>query len=258
MELMAPVDGGEVWAEDTGGHGLPLVLLHPGVGDSAFWDPILPRLTQRHRVIRYDARGYGRSPKPTTAFSLAGDLTAVLDHFALDRAVLAGSSMGGSAALNVALDSPARIAGLALVGPGVTGYEGLVSPDLMARIEVLAKAGDMDGLIAFSLRTWGALGKDGDPQAVAQLRSAIPAWFSNFLLLTRDAPAFDRLGELRVPCVLALGEHDQPEVVRCNEEMAERIPGCRLVRLTESDHYAPLREPEKVADLIMELCAGLT
>ncbi|MEV8473752.1 alpha/beta hydrolase [Streptomyces sp. NPDC051173] len=257
MELTAPVTGGTVWAEDSGGDTLPLVLLHPGVGDSAFWDPILPRLTQRHRVIRYDVRGYGRSPKTTTAFSLAGDLTAVLDHFGLDRVVLAGSSMGGSAALNVALDSPARVAGLALVGSGVTGYEGLFSRDLMARIEVLAKAGDMDGLIALSLRTWAAVGKDGDPQAVALLRSAIPAWFSNHPHLTRDAPAFDRLGELRVPCVLALGEHDQPEVVRCNEEMAERIPGCRLVRLAESDHYPTLREPEKVADLILELCAGL-
>ncbi|WP_344118361.1 alpha/beta hydrolase [Streptomyces blastmyceticus] len=258
MELMVPVDGGEVWADDSGGDDLPLVLLHPGVGGSAFWDPILPRLTRQHRVIRYDVRGYSRSPRTTTRFSLLGDLTAVLDHFGLDRAILAGSSMGGATAIDFALNAPTRVAGLALVGPGVTGYEGLASPELMAQIEVLAKAGDMDGLVALALRTWAAAGPDPDPQATALLRSAIPAWFTNHPHLTPGAPAFDRLGELDVPCVLAVGERDQPEVVRCNEDMAARIPGCRLVRLTESDHYPTLREPEKVADLVLEFCADVS
>lgn len=55
-----------------------------------------------------------------------------------------------------------------------------------------------------------------------------------------------------MPCVLALGEHDDPEVVRCNEEMAARVPGCRLVRLSGSDHFPALREPDAVADLILE------
>src|SRR5580658_3242771 len=61
MELAIPVRGGEVWAEDTG-DGRPLVPMHPGWGDAAIWDPILGRLAARYRVIRYDARGYGRSP----------------------------------------------------------------------------------------------------------------------------------------------------------------------------------------------------
>lgn len=60
---MVSVKDGEVWADDSGGDGLPLVLLHPGVGDSSVWDKVMPRLVRRHRVIRYDARGYGRSPR---------------------------------------------------------------------------------------------------------------------------------------------------------------------------------------------------
>src|SRR6185437_15317555 len=54
---MIAVDGGEVWADDSGGDGPPLVLLHPGVGDSRIWEPVLPALTASYRVIRYDARG---------------------------------------------------------------------------------------------------------------------------------------------------------------------------------------------------------
>jgi 3-oxoadipate enol-lactonase len=61
-ETMVAVDGGEVWADDSGGDGPPLVLLHPGVGDSRIWEPLLPALTPSYRVLRYDARGFGRSP----------------------------------------------------------------------------------------------------------------------------------------------------------------------------------------------------
>jgi hypothetical protein len=82
-ETMIAVDGGEVWADDSGGGGAPVVLLHPGVGDSRIWEPVLPALTASWRVIRYDARGFGRSPAPAVKFSLLADLITVLDYFGL-------------------------------------------------------------------------------------------------------------------------------------------------------------------------------
>ncbi|MEU8551957.1 alpha/beta hydrolase [Streptomyces roseoverticillatus] len=263
---MVSVRDGEVWADDSQGEGkgehreaggLPLVLLHPGVADSRVWDPVLPRLVERHRVIRFDVRGYGHSPAPTAKFSVVEDLVAVLDHFGLSRVALVGSSMGGAAAVNLALADPARVAALALLVPGVTGYEGLAVSGFMTELERLATAGDMDGLVALTLRTFGAAGTDGDDaQAADHVRSAVRAWFTNHPHQVTDAPAFDRLGELAVPCLLALGELDQPEVIRCNEEMAARIPGCRLVRLRGSDHLPTLREPDTVASLILETCEG--
>ena len=75
---MIAVDGGEVWTDDSGGDGPPLVLLHPGIGDSRIWEPVLPALAASYRVIRYDARGFGRSPAPTAKFSLLADLIRYL------------------------------------------------------------------------------------------------------------------------------------------------------------------------------------
>jgi pimeloyl-ACP methyl ester carboxylesterase len=49
METMVKVDGGTVWADDTGGPGAPVVLLHPGVGHSRIWEPVMPRLAARYR-----------------------------------------------------------------------------------------------------------------------------------------------------------------------------------------------------------------
>src|SRR5690349_24088527 len=92
---MIAVDGGEVWTDDSGGDGPPLVLLHPGVGHSRIWEPVLPALTASYRVIRYDARGYGRSPAAAVEFSMLADLIAVLRYYGLDRAAFVGSSPTG-------------------------------------------------------------------------------------------------------------------------------------------------------------------
>ena len=78
-ELIVPVNGGEIWAEDTGGDGTPLVLIHPDWGDADIWSRLTGLLSGRFRVIRYDDRGFGRSPAPAVPFSRADDLRAVLD-----------------------------------------------------------------------------------------------------------------------------------------------------------------------------------
>ncbi|MFF4270990.1 alpha/beta fold hydrolase [Streptomyces sp. NPDC001536] len=257
METMVRVKDGEVWAEDTGGDGVPVVLLHPGIADSRCWEPVLPGLAARHRVIRYDARGFGRSPNPTASYSLAEDLRAVLDHFGVGRAVLVGTSMGGVTAVSGALNEPSRVAGLVLLVPGITGYPDLEDPELTARIAELATAGNMAGLLALSLETWAAAGTPPDAEAAEWLRAAIPAWFTTYGHQTEDPPAFPRLGELTMPCTLLLGEKDTARTVRCNEAMAAAIPDCHLVRLPDCDHLPTLRAPEVVRDLVLELCAKL-
>jgi 3-oxoadipate enol-lactonase len=72
-------------ADDSEGGGPPVVLLHPGVGDSRIWKPVLLALTASYRGIRYDPRGFGRSPASAVKFSLLADLITVLGYYGLDR-----------------------------------------------------------------------------------------------------------------------------------------------------------------------------
>ncbi|MER5938546.1 alpha/beta fold hydrolase [Streptomyces sp. NPDC001928] len=257
MGHMVQVKGGEVWAQDSGsddGARPPVVLLHSGVGDSRLWDPVLPGLPAGQRVIRYDARGFGNSPAPTVSYSQAEDLRSVLDHFELPRVVLVGTSMGGRTAIDLALSDPGRVAALGLLVSGVNGYDGLESAEVTEEIGRLATARDMEGLVAFALGLWGGAGPDPDPEAEFMVRAAIPAWFTTYGHEIEGAPAFGRLGELDLPCTVLLGEKDQPEVIRCNEAMAESIPGCLLVRHPDCDHFPTLRAPRDVARLVTELC----
>jgi pimeloyl-ACP methyl ester carboxylesterase len=244
------VDGGELWVGDTGGDGPPMVLLHPGIGDSTIWEPILPRLAERYRVVRYDVHGYGRSAPSTAPYRLLDNLVAVLDHLALRRVHLVGCSIGGNTAVGLALAQPERVTGLVLLCPGISGYPQPEEPELVAEYTALGEAGDIEGLVAVAAREWAAAG--AGEAVLAQLRSAVPAWISEEEFQLDDEPIFDRLGQLTVPTVLMVGDLDRPPLIASNEAAAARIPGCRLIRMPGVDHMPQLRVPDLVASTIIE------
>ena len=104
-----------------------------------------------HDVIAYDARGHGQSD-PGEAYTyelLAADLLAVLDQTGVERAVLAGASMGAHTAIKVALDAPERVAGLVVLTPGFEP-EDHAHPTVLARWDALAaglREGGVDGFV---------------------------------------------------------------------------------------------------------------
>jgi 3-oxoadipate enol-lactonase len=249
-ETMVAVDGGEVWADDGGGDGPPLVLLHPGVGDSRIWEPLLPALTKSYRVIRYDARGYGRSPAPAVKFTLLTDLIAVLDHYGLDRVAIVGCSQGGGSALALALKQPARVSALVLLCPGIPGFAWPDEPDdeLKAEFGRAMQAGDVDAIAGLVQRTWGAAG--ATEAAMEQFRSAARAYLASGDLMREDPPVLDRLGQIAVPASLLVGDLDYPPLIASNRQAAARIPGCQLTVVPGMDHLPPLRDPDLVLTII--------
>src|SRR5207237_4537614 len=103
------------------GEGPPVVLVHAGICDSRMWDPQWESFRRAHRVVRYDLRGFGRSPLVPGRYSPPGELIAPLDELALGPAALVGASMGGGISLQVAVARPDLVSALVLVGSGVRG-----------------------------------------------------------------------------------------------------------------------------------------
>jgi pimeloyl-ACP methyl ester carboxylesterase len=247
---MIAVDGGEVWADDSGGDGPPLVLLHPGVGDSRIWEPLLPALTESYRVIRYDARGYGRSPAPAVKFTLLTDLIAVLDHYGLDHVAIVGCSQGGGSGLALALEQPARVSALVLLCPGIPGFAWPDEPDDGTEAEYTRamQAGDVDTIAGLVQRIWGAAGSTDAVRE--QFRSAARAYIASGDLMQEDPPVLDRLGEIKAPASLLVGDLDYPPLIESNRQAAARIPGCQLTVVPGMDHLPPLRDPGLVLTII--------
>jgi 3-oxoadipate enol-lactonase len=245
VEQLINVRDGSVWAEDTGGGLPPVVLLHPGVGDSRIWDPVWERLAGRHRLIRYDVRGFGRSAPPAGRFSRLDDLRRVLDRLGVGPALFAGCSMGGGTALDLALAEPERVRGMVLACPGISGappaHDPGDEPD----------SADPEVFVEQGVARWARAGRD--PLVVDLLRSAVRFWLNWGDTLADDGDAWSRLEEVAVGSVLLLGDLERPSFVPACVEAAGRIPGCRLVRLPGADHFVPLRAPGAVVEALRSL-----
>jgi pimeloyl-ACP methyl ester carboxylesterase len=241
------IDTGEVRlfaAED--GAGIPVVLLH-GLTATHRYVVMGSRSLERsgHRVIAYDARGHGRSsPAPERSAydyeDLGADLEAVLDHLGLERAVLAGSSMGAHTLLWLALRAPERCAGLVVITPA---YDPATNdaPARLARWDALADGLERGGIDGF-LEAYGEpqvppawrgtvlkvirqrLALHEHPGAVADALRAVPR--------SRPFGEVGELGALTMPVtVVASGDEadpGHPEAI--GQAYAAAIPGARLER----------------------------
>jgi len=118
----------------------------------------------------------------------------------------------------------------------------------MREFEALFAAGDRDRLVGLGKRTWAAAG-DG-PEVEAQVRSGVKGMFAQGDLLNPDPPAFDRLGDIRVPTSLVIGDLDYPMVVDCANAIGAYLVDCRVITVLGADHMLPLREPQRIAELV--------
>ncbi|MER7246414.1 alpha/beta hydrolase [Kribbella sp. NPDC000426] len=253
MELGIPVGPDDLWTEHLAGDGVPVVFLHPGTGDSRVWDLVVAGLSGR-RIIRYDVRGYGRSPLPTEEFSLLDDLVTVLEQLDLQRVILVGCSMGGGTALSFALTHPDRVHALVLLCPSVHGFPALDEPELNAQYDELIANRDVDGLVEFGLPVWAPTVTDD--AVVAQLRAAAPAWFEQGMYLKAEPPVYDRLSEIHAPTTVMVGDKDRAISTASAGAAAARIPGAHFTWIPGADHYPSLRNPQLVIDAINNYLGG--
>ncbi|MGW0708119.1 alpha/beta fold hydrolase [Streptomyces sp. NPDC002643] len=118
------VNGVRLAYDIRGGDGAPLVLVHGSWGDLYNWVPVLPALTERHRVLVYDRRGHSRSERPAgpgSRYEDEEDLAALMETLGFAPAYVAGNSFGGATALGLAARRPELFLGLAAHEPPLTG-----------------------------------------------------------------------------------------------------------------------------------------
>jgi pimeloyl-ACP methyl ester carboxylesterase len=220
-----------------------------------------------HRVIAYDARGHGASapapaPEAYTYEDLARDLVAVLDGFSVERAVLAGVSMGAHTAIRLALWSPARVGGLVVITPG---YDPATQeePERLARWDALADGLERGGVDGF-LRAYGdpavaprwreptlsairqRLELHEHPGAVADALRAVPR--------SRPFGALEELRALSVPVTVVASSDaaDPGHPQALAEAYAAAIPDATLI--TDEPGRSPLAwQGSQVSAVIAEV-----
>ena len=254
MGALLGVGANQLWVEDTGGPGVPLVLLHPGITDSSIWDRLLPLLGGR-RIVRFDRPGSGQSPTSTGTDRPVDHLAGVLDALALERVHLVGNSNGGGTSLGLATTQPERVASLTLLCPAVPGFpwpDDAGDAEIEAEYERLTQVKDLGGLSDLYARVFLAQG--ADDYLRAQVRATTELELSGDDVGQRNPEVWEAADRITAPTTVVIGELDDPDTTLAATELAGRVPEAELVRL-DVDHVPQYRDPEAVAEAVLRTVA---
>jgi non-heme chloroperoxidase len=243
--------------------GLPILLLHGYTDSWRSFALMLPHLPRGVRAVVPTQRGHGGTGRPAQGYTpadFAGDAVAVLDALGIERAVVAGHSMGSQVALRLALDHPGRVRGLVLIG-GFTalGRNAAVRELWNNTVANLKDPVDPDFVEAFQRSTVARPIPAGFLDEVVQESLKVPAAVWRAAL--RGMMETDLVADLRrvtTPTLLLWGDRDA--IVPRDEQdlLATSIPAARLVVFTGTGHAPHWEEPARVAAEIAAFAGTLT
>ena len=248
---------------DVDGDG-PVVLLMHGLGGSARnWGPQVRALRDTHRVVRFDARGHGRSealadPEAYRPEEFVADVGRVLDQVGAPRATLGGLSMGAGVALRFALANPERVSSLVLAAfPGSldgAGFASVALPfaDAIERRGLEAAGAEFVWGDESRLDSAGRLVKQGfmehPPHGIMwTLRNLVAAQPS----VEELAPA---LGGLHIPALVVVGARDRGSL-EPSRRLADALPDARLVVVPDAGHVVNLQAPKEFNAALLQFLA---
>jgi 3-oxoadipate enol-lactonase len=233
----------------------PAVVLSGSLGyPLGVWDRQLPALEHSHRVIRYDLRGHGRSPipdGPSSMDDLAADIVGLLDRLGIERAALAGLSIGGMASLAAAAAAPERVS--ALVAACTGAY--LPPPEAW---EERARTVEAEGTAAIADAVLGRWFTPGfaarEPSVVASARASLEATDRRgYASLCRAIETMDlrpALPAITAPTLVISAALDPSIPPEHGRVVAEAVPGARFALIDGAAHLANVEQPEAFNHLL--------
>ncbi|MGS0683636.1 alpha/beta fold hydrolase [Nakamurella sp. GG22] len=261
----APIRDGHLAYLDVG-QGTPLVLLHGGALDHRMWSRQVGALSNDHRVIAPDLRGHGRSSTPTGPFRHCDDIADLMHELGTGPAVVIGVSMGGSTAVDMAIEYPDTVAALVVSGAGSS------EPDwrdpwmlaLFATWERAAQEKDAEAWIDTFLLIGNGPHRtldDLDPRVLEELREqavhTITSHVSGGSPVLPDpvSNARQRARDISVPLLAISGTLDSDDHIRIARELAEAVADGSTVVIAGTAHYPNMEQPDEFNSAILEFLA---
>jgi 3-oxoadipate enol-lactonase / 4-carboxymuconolactone decarboxylase len=244
-----------------------LLVLLPSLGTTVdLWDDVVTRLAASPaapRILRVDLPGHGASPaarEPFTVSDLAAGVLTLVDEIGGGAFHVAGDSLGGAVALELAISTTGRVLSLAMFCSGSR----IGSPDGWAERAAQVRASGTASVVAGSAQRWFAPGyldahPDGPgPRALSTLMDVDD---ESYARCCEALGAFDRtavLAQVKVPALIVAGGHDLVCTPSSMHELAASLPNARFVELPDASHLVPLEDPESTAALLAEQLGTLS
>ncbi|WP_225010446.1 3-oxoadipate enol-lactonase [Novosphingobium percolationis] len=256
----ARTGSGRIHWKLEGEDGAPALVLLNSIGtDMDLWDPLLPALRARRALLRIDTRGHGASDAPLgdyTLADLADDVFAAMDAAGIAQAAVAGVSLGGMIAMQMALSQPARVEAAALICTSAT----MDSAAWQARVEMVRG----QGMAAIADLAMGRFLSPGfiaaNPALAATIRRQLltmeAAGYAGCAAAIRGMDLADRISGITCPVLVVTGDQDTSTPwTGHGEHLVGRIPGARHAALSAA-HLATLEAPQALAAALSSFLAG--
>lgn len=247
------VNGTHLYYEARGA-GPALLFLHGFTLDRRMWRRQVASLSDRYRVVTYDARGFGRSALPgTDPYRHCDDAAALCEALGLRRVVAIGHSIGAHQLLELALQRPDLVG--AWVGICTSGLATIpFSDDLLAMFAALKKAARENGLQE-AKRTWAEADWFGPARERPDLARELDDMLADYSgwhwthanpAKNIEPSAAERLAELRLPALVISGQRDLPYNHRVARALVDRISGASELWLPTAGHMANMEQPATI------------
>jgi len=245
------------------GRGDALVLVHGLADDHRAWRRALPDLALRHRVVLYDLRGHGQTSlgeADGTLRQLGDDLIALLDAIGIDRAAVAGFSLGGTIAMRAGIDHPHRISRLALVA--TSSRVGRPAADWYRQRAAMVERKDAqlrETLDRDAADVYAEAPAELDEGLLIRRQSTMdPRGYGNActaMAALNAAPLDPELPAITAPTLIVASEKDRHCPPKAAAIIASGIGGSRLEVLPDAGHAIPTEKPRELAGLINSFLA---
>ena len=235
------------------GEGTAVVLIHAGIVNMGMWDAQMRALAEKHRVVRYDIRGWGESAKVPGEYSNHEDLRGLLAHLGIERVAIVGCSWGGKIGLDFALVYPEMVTALVLVGTGLGGYK-FTMTGIAEKMEAIGEAyqrGDKALMAELITQIWF----DGPQRTPEQVDSGLRVRAYDMALhmvslpeakgsreVELDPPAIERLTEIATPTLLLVGEEDAADIHAIAALLQAKLPAVEGLTLIANTAHLPNME----------------
>jgi 3-oxoadipate enol-lactonase len=229
----------------------PVVTMsHSLATDRGMWDPTVPALTSRFRVLRYETRGHGQTEAPRGAYTLeqlADDARALLRALGIQRTHWVGLSMGGMIGQVLALKAPDVLLSLSLCDTS-SRIPAEAKPQWEDRIRS-AEAKGMEPLVEPTLARWFTAPfrerrKDVVDRVATMIRTTPVAGYVGCCHAISALNLTDRLSAIKLPTIVIVGEDDPGTPVAASRLIAENIKGARLEIISSAAHLSNIEQPE--------------
>jgi 3-oxoadipate enol-lactonase len=238
----------------------PPLLLSNSLGTSLeMWQPQMPALAGRYRVVRYDSRGHGQSevtPGPYTIDQLASDASGLLDTLSIPRAHVCGLSMGGGVAMWLAIHAPERVDRLVLANTGAR----IGTADMwQARIDAVRSGGTASIAPAVLARFFTPQAMAQPTPLIAQIRATFEATSAEGYVAccaaVRDMDLRHLLGRIHAPTLVIAGSDDESTPPEVGRYIAEHVRGARYVELA-APHLSNVQAAPAFTQELLQFLSG--